>query len=281
MDISGNHQFNLEHSVVKTRLSSDGKVIDKEKVPINSQKDKDMCGDCYGAEDDDVKCCNTCEEVQEQYRKKGWAFRPNDISQCVEEGYMENLKSQSEEGCQFTGYILVNKVKGNFHFAPGKAAAVDHAHVHDFEMLKSVSDFNLSHRIDKLSFGLTFPGQQNPLDKTEKVWSTTESAIYQYYIKIVPSSYETIHGSVITSNQYSLTENERSVSGNSHRGGLPGVFFMYDFSPLMVTVKEVRPSFGSYLTTLCAIIGGLFTVTGMIESFLYRKVIKKKEDKGE
>ena len=29
---------------------------------------------CYGAENDEQKCCNTCEEVREAYRKKGWAI---------------------------------------------------------------------------------------------------------------------------------------------------------------------------------------------------------------
>jgi hypothetical protein len=31
-------------------------------------------GSCYGAEDDQRRCCNSCEEVREQYRKRGWAF---------------------------------------------------------------------------------------------------------------------------------------------------------------------------------------------------------------
>jgi hypothetical protein len=34
----------------------------------------DYCGSCYGAEPYNGYCCNTCEDVQEQYRKKGWAF---------------------------------------------------------------------------------------------------------------------------------------------------------------------------------------------------------------
>jgi hypothetical protein len=34
----------------------------------------DYCGSCYGAETNPGDCCNTCEQVQEMYRKKGWAF---------------------------------------------------------------------------------------------------------------------------------------------------------------------------------------------------------------
>lgn len=270
MDVSGNHQIDLDHSIYKTRLSSDGKPLGtKVETPINGDT-KGSCGDCYGAADESKKCCNTCEEVQEQYRKKGWAFRPKEVRQCVEEGYIENLKSQSSEGCHFQGYILVNKVKGNFHFAPGKASSVQHSHVHDFEMLKDISDFNLTHTINHISFGKQFPGQLSPLDSTDKVWKEKDSAIFQYYLKIVPTSYESINGNVIYSNQYSVTENQRSISGNSHRGGLPGIFFMYDFSPLMVSFKESRSPFGHYITTICVIIGGLYAFAGLVETYLYR-----------
>jgi hypothetical protein len=37
-------------------------------------------------------------------------------------------------------------------------------HVHDLEMFKFAQGFNLSHRIDKLSFGQEYPGLVNPLD---------------------------------------------------------------------------------------------------------------------
>jgi hypothetical protein len=31
------------------------------------------------------------------------------------------MEEQMGEGCQVYGYLLVNKVAGNFHFAPGKS----------------------------------------------------------------------------------------------------------------------------------------------------------------
>jgi hypothetical protein len=48
-----------------------------------------------------------------------------------------------------------------------------------------------------------------------------------------------------------------------------GVFFLYDFSPIMVKFTETRRSFTHFLTGVCAIIGGVFTVAGIIDSFLY------------
>ncbi|MCL4419317.1 hypothetical protein M1146_04420 [Patescibacteria group bacterium] len=40
------------------------------------------CGTCYGAEDEEHKCCNTCQEVQAAYHRMGWDFsNPNQIQQ--------------------------------------------------------------------------------------------------------------------------------------------------------------------------------------------------------
>jgi hypothetical protein len=36
-------------------------------------------------------------------------------------GFSETLKRQAGEGCNIYGYLEVNKVAGNFHFAPGKS----------------------------------------------------------------------------------------------------------------------------------------------------------------
>lgn len=77
---------------------------------------------CYGAETTDQPCCNTCEEVREAYRIKGWAFNnPSTIDQCVKEGWTDKLKDQINEGCNVKGLIEVSKVAGNVHFAPGKS----------------------------------------------------------------------------------------------------------------------------------------------------------------
>ena len=77
---------------------------------------------CYGAETTDHPCCNTCEDVREAYRIKGWAFNnPSTIEQCVKEGWTDKLKDQINEGCNVKGLIEVSKVAGNVHFAPGKS----------------------------------------------------------------------------------------------------------------------------------------------------------------
>lgn len=61
-----------------------------------------------------------------------------------------------------------------------------------------------------------------------------------------------------------------------------GVFFMYDLSPMLVQMTEHRRSLAHFLTGVCAIIGGVFTVAGMLDGMLYHstRALKKKIDLG-
>ena len=54
---------------------------------------------------------------------------------------------------------------------------------------------------------------------------------------------------------------------------------MYELSPIMVQFKEQQKSFAHFITGVCAIIGGVFTVAGIIDSFIYQgmRTLKKKK----
>lgn len=130
--------------------------------------------------------------------------------------------------------------------------------------------------IKQLSFGAVYPGLQNPLDN--KVQTVMEgSALYQYFVKVVPTIYEYSNGRQVSTNQYSVTEHFRPKNAQ-HPNVVPGVFFMYDLNPIMVHIKESKKSFLHFLTNLCAIIGGVFTVSGIIDSVLYHvsQTVQKK-----
>ena len=57
----------------------------------------------------------------------------------------------------------------------------------------------MSHQIRHLSFGTYFPGMRNPLDNTSK-HSADGAAEARYMIKVVPSAYEALNGSLPLSN---------------------------------------------------------------------------------
>jgi hypothetical protein len=62
-------------------------------------------------------------------------------------------------------------------------------------------------------------------------------------------------------------------------GYFAGIFFMYDLSPIRVTVtKEFTPLL-AFLTRMCAVIGGIFTVSGFTDA-LVNRVVKATRPRG-
>eukprot|EP00041_Stephanoeca_diplocostata_P007415 m.105350 g.105350 ORF g.105350 m.105350 type:complete len:395 (-) comp16868_c1_seq1:216-1400(-) len=302
MDISGEQQLDVEHNLYKRRLTADGQEIDEEKhhelggtatnaselvaeskdTEVAEKLDPDRCESCYGAETKEHPCCNTCESVREAYRIKGWAFdNAEGIVQCTREGWKDSLKEQADEGCNMYGFLLVNKVAGNFHFAPGKSFQQHSIHIHDLQPFGK-RNFNMSHIVKRLSFGNEYPGLVNPLDDHHEVVPEEGSAMYQYFLKIVPTRYRKKNGQTISTNQYSVTRHQRKINQGFGDSGLPGAFFMFEISPILVSLTETNRSFMHFLTSVCAIIGGIFTVAGMLDSVIYHslKSMAKKNELG-
>eukprot|EP00106_Octopus_bimaculoides_P002225 XP_014769667.1 PREDICTED: endoplasmic reticulum-Golgi intermediate compartment protein 3-like [Octopus bimaculoides] len=184
------------------------------------------------------------------------------------------------ESCYGAETTSDRKVAGNFHFAPGKSFNQHHVHVHDLQSLGG-QKFNMSHKVKTLSFGKPYPGIMNPLDGVH-VMADKEQMMFQYFVKIVPTMYVKIDGSIVHSNQFSVTRHSKVVSSGFGDSGLPGMFIMYELSPMMVSYTEKQRSFMHFLTGVCAIIGGIFTVAGLIDSMIYHssRAIQKKIELG-
>ena len=50
---------------------------------------------------------------------------------------------------------------------------------------------------------------------------------------------------------------------------VPNAVFHYDISPVMVVVNEETQSFASFVTKICAVIGGIYTVIGLVDNTIY------------
>lgn len=90
------------------------------------------------------RCCNSCDDVREAYRRRGWAFKNADtIEQCKREGFTQKMQEQKNEGCQVYGVLEVNKVaRRSVHVQTSRAAASfpTDVHVELFDLLNLSSD---------------------------------------------------------------------------------------------------------------------------------------------
>jgi hypothetical protein len=173
---------------------------------------------------------------------------------------------QKGEGCNVEGHIIVKQVPGNFHVS---------AHAHG-DLLGLFYDtargetLNCTHYIHHLMFGDTDElmaldaAAVAPLNGGKKV-SIMEPEdqgmprSYEYYIKVVPTKLQKLRGEVYDS--YQFTSNSNHILG---RFQLPAIYFRYDFSPITVKFEERKNSFAHFLVQICAIIGGVFTVLGLV-----------------
>jgi hypothetical protein len=170
------------------------------------------------------------------------------------------LKQHLGEGCRVEAAASTQRAPGSIKFS------LTHE---DRHVLKSVfgdvQQLDVSHVIHHLSFGAHYPGLINPLDGMSK--HLGDGIVMQYHIKVVPATFQSLGGSRIVTNQYTFTEISRSARQADE---LPSVHFIYEISPIMSRSIEERKPLSSYLTQLCAIIGGVFAVAGILDTCLYR-----------
>jgi len=260
VDSAGDNQVNVHGGLQKHSLDVTGKFIEQDFKAKDGE-----CLSCMEGADDEHKCCGTCQELKDAYIAKDLPYYHilDSAVQC-----------KDSIGCGVAGKVTVNKVSGNVHVALGRSTIREGKHVHEFNMHDVSDGFNTSHSIHAITFGEQVPGVVSPLDGTTKI-VRHGAFMFHYYIKLVPTVFINRWGAEIYTNQYSVTDSARNVQVRSGElSGLPGVFIVYDFSPfLMRKTEKVKP--WSYIfTSICAIIGGVFSV-GMLVEMIVGSVVCK------
>lgn len=180
-----------------------------------------------------------------------------------EVGFQDNTQKfevNGGSGCRMESHFLINKVPGNFHVS-----------THSAETQPDNPD--MTHIIHKVRFGMDLQegkdvsGSFNPMEGLDKTKSQA-IATHDYIVKIVPSVYEDSRGNFRYPYQYTFSY--RDVVQYGHGGRMmPAIWFRYDLSPITVRYKEKRKPFYTFLTTVCAIVGGTFTVAGILDSCIF------------
>ena len=188
-----------------------------------------------------------------------------DASEALREGDSE--MGGDGEGCTMRGVVFVNRVPGNFHISA-------HSRSHSFQPGR----LNMSHTVGYMSFGrMLSPAQTRLLPKegangfsvlaNSAHLALVQNTTLEHYLKVVHTTYQLSRGKLLDTYQY-------TVNNNNYQDGasLPSAVFSYDLSPMQVVVTEEREAFASFLTQICAIIGGVFTVTGLLDSVVYHAI---------
>mmetsp|Transcript_54389 Transcript_54389/g.157986 ORF Transcript_54389/g.157986 Transcript_54389/m.157986 type:complete len:347 (-) Transcript_54389:145-1185(-) len=247
-DVMGSHEVDAHGNLFKERLTSKGDVIGREEIQTSH----------YGA-------------ASGLTRHNLFSYDNQD---------MERIRTMihSGEGCRVAGFVKVNRVPGNVHLST-------YSHSILFGSLyQEAKNMNISHRINHLSFGddsninyitthFKDTGTVAPLDGVsqivteKKTGAFIDSAIFEYYTKVVPTTYFPLDRPPL--NVFQFTANSNKIANQQ----MPSLYFRYDFSPVTVRYTEVRESFSHFLVQICAVIGGIFTVAAFLDSLLHRSIV--------
>ncbi|CAK8535253.1 unnamed protein product [Lathyrus sativus] len=188
---------------------------------------------------------------------------------------IENAKRPAPPsgGCRIEGYVRVKKVPGNL-FVSARSES------HSFD----ASQMNMSHVIHHLSFGrklslrvmndvkrlIPYVGNSHDRLNGLSFINTNDlgaNVTVEHFLQIVKTE-------VITKKDYQLVEEYEYTAHSSvaHSLHIPVARFHLELSPMQVLVTEHQKSFSHFITNVCAIIGGVFTVAGIAESIFYNTV---------
>mmetsp|Transcript_10432 Transcript_10432/g.34601 ORF Transcript_10432/g.34601 Transcript_10432/m.34601 type:complete len:578 (-) Transcript_10432:39-1772(-) len=231
---------------------------------------------------------------------------------------LTHLTHISGEGCEVSGRLRVSRVPGtlrisaqsHLHSFDPLSMNVTH-HVHSFLFLEPGDDAGERlHLSDAARFWRTVPRRDGAartmhhslgvIDgghgvgesqlRRETFVMHRQATTLKHFLKVVPTrSVMRAAPAPLDSYQYSTTFNEFSpheaklamhVAGEDlePRALVPQTVFSYDISPLRVVHRQAVGSFGDYLTQLCAVVGGVFTVFGLIDNVIHAGVKAAKQD---
>lgn len=284
IDSLGFSQLDINSTANLRRYDKNGVFIG-----IVNETLKHECHPCYGVLPDNL-CCNSCEELILMATLKGIPPHPEKWVQC--QGKIAGTKANNknlnvphvslDEKCLVKGKISVNKVRGNFHIAPGRNDISGGGHQHDLSF--RFPNLDLSHTINLVRFGPFIPTVTNPLQNVKVNQDPNAFMVYKYHLVVTPINY--VHDGKLVSRGYEYTS---LIMNREARRDAPGIFFHYSFTPYTVTIVSKSRSFAQFITSTFGFLSGSFAMATMLDFFIEKRSRilsmfikeKPKEDDGE
>jgi hypothetical protein len=116
-----------------------------------------------------------------------------------------------------------------------------------------------------------YDGELHPINGLEQLDEQTQH--YEYHLDIVPTIFHE------TASKKGKDERAYQLAISKHKqaippGHMPAAFFRYQLSPITVRFGRERTSFIHFLTYVCAIVGGVYTVAGILNSMFHRAAVQ-------
>lgn len=223
-----------------------------------------------GSQGDAIRTLHTAHESAKEYMGKDNEDDPKSLN--TKKHKYKEWKDSEHPGCQLSGHLLLDRAPGNFHIL----ARSKH---HDLNPQMT----NVSHMVNSLSIGQpgverrishNIPGdvkaKLSPMNGNVYTTHNLHESFHHYLKVITTLSPDANLYQILPSSQLALYRSDM----------VPEAKFVYDLSPISVNYRTESRRWYEYLTSLFAIIGGVFTLVGMIESTIHSAVSKRKKTIG-
>lgn len=178
------------------------------------------------------------------------------------------------DSCRLSGSLTTLRVPGEFHFQVKS---------HDRSLVASMT--NVSHTIDKLVFADDPEAKWNEINKNlpKEVQQNANPLGQQSFISKSPHLSPQHHIQVVTTRIndqiiYQLTT--QSHTKPEDRTAIPQAKFSYTISPMTVVITKKYTPFYKFLTSICALLGGAFTMIKFLHSTTDYVVKRRKGNLG-
>ena len=187
---------------------------------------------------------------------------------------MPSSNTTLHPACQISGHLMVDE-------APGKFVIHGSSYGHNFAPHMT----NLSHVVHHFSFGdpddqtfvsnswsisqPRFQKSLHPLDENSYVTNELHQ-VYHHHLQVVTTEIE--ESSIQKWARAAITRVYR-IKATSHLSSyrhfiVPEAQFSYDLSPIAISYMKIQGTWYDYIAGMLAIIGGTFTVIGMMDNGL-------------
>jgi len=263
--------------------------LDIEVVSIDCVENKDICVQNQIQAFPTLRLFKNGERYLQDYRSdrtvenlKSFVKEKLDLHERMKD-WTEERKERFKEakiypGCLLNGFLLLNKVPGHFHIEARSKS-------HNINAPLT----NVSHIVHSLTFGSelrkneegtlrTYVPENLPQLNALKNQEFTDKKPHQahhHYIKVINTQYNLKSGVLGQSKIDTYQYLPQTSIMHYDDEGIPEAKFAYDLSPMIVSVRTKGKRWYDFLTSICAIIGGTFTVLGLINN-MFHHILKKK-----